>query len=112
MDEHRVAHYKHGREVGQEPARNGPVGSEGGEAGPHPVLDLRLDVGEGLGHAEKGVPRLRVEVLAVAALDGEHRAVPPCPGMRWWRGAGGGQVAAGARMVDRGKIRQTHGVRP
>jgi hypothetical protein len=124
MDEHRVAHYKHGREVGQEPARNGPVGSEGGEAGPHPVPELRLDAGEGLGHAEKGVPRLRVEMLVAAALDGEHRAVPPCPGARWgrgagarWRrGAGGGlaarQVAAGARVVDRGKRRQTGGVRP
>jgi hypothetical protein len=73
MDEHRVTHYKHGSEVSQEPAQNGPVGSEGGEAGPHPIPELRLDTGEGHGHAEKGVPRLRVEVLAAAALDGEHR---------------------------------------
>jgi len=30
--------------------------------------------------AQRRVPGLRVEVLAAAALDGEPRAVPPCPG--------------------------------
>jgi hypothetical protein len=95
MDEHRVAHYKHGREVSQEPARNGPVGSEGGEAGPHPIPELRLDAGEGLGHAEKGVPQLRVEVLAAAALDGEHHGTT-LPRRAVGR-RGGREVAAGWR---------------
>jgi hypothetical protein len=101
MDEHRVAHYKHGREDGHEPARNGPVGSEDGEAGPHPSQNSGLMPGKDLGTPRKGFlgcgsrcsPQRRL--MASTARYHPAQARGGAAGLARGGGGGGEALAAG-----------------